>query len=141
MSRFMPAMFRGQEKKNDFQKIKLSEYCTVAIEALLFMLIENGYAKWAQEAKNSFETSTHKDINEFQSIKPLFTSKKSPKGKKQNGKKICGISQESIDQYNYYFEKINKHRQSSHDNDKLETNLKNIMKLIYSTENIKKGKI
>ena len=41
MSRFLPSLFRGQDKKIEFQKSDLSSYCTIAAESLLFLLVEN----------------------------------------------------------------------------------------------------
>ena len=82
-------------------KKQLTKWCPVAAEALLFLLIENNYEVWMEEAEKE------KDDDSSPTKTPKYTEKRG------SGRRFGGWGNDGIKRFNQLYNEIQKQRRSS----------------------------
>mmetsp|Transcript_169 Transcript_169/g.194 ORF Transcript_169/g.194 Transcript_169/m.194 type:complete len:147 (-) Transcript_169:93-533(-) len=87
------------EAKEHIAKRKLWEWCPVASEAVLFLMLENSYELWMEEA----------EMDEYSNSSPTKMAKWTER--RGSGRKFGGWGNDRIKQFNVLYQRIKRQRE------------------------------
>ena len=106
------------ESKEHIGKRMMREWCPVAAEALMFLMLENGYEMWMEEA----EMDDTDDGSFILTKKPKYTEKRG------SGRKFGGWGNDGIKRFNTLYQRIKEQRNKQTTGKSLEQKLLDLAK-------------
>ena len=87
------------ESKESISKRMLQEWCPIAAEALMFLMLENGYETWMEEA----------EMDEDSNSSPTKSAKWTER--RGSGRKFGGWGNDGIKRFNVLYQRTKRHRE------------------------------